>query len=253
MEHNFISRNEFNRYLSVESQFEEIVSGYGYENIDSKGEFINHTVFKTTFSDSLLFKLENTYSTINDILYRIIILIKRHNIGRFPVEFEEVFEKEIIILLSSIDEIAKNTESNGIKLLNGQRKNIILKNNNENSGFIAVGEEIFGEYELKVATILSENWTSEKAIKYIFENFNNALYELHAAVDYINNKIAAIKDCKEQVNKKPTKTLIRKIDKKEEDASLLDIQIEIMNNAKKSILTAAGKNLNYDVMLGMLK
>ena len=253
MEHNFISRNEFNKYLSVESQFEEVVSGYGYVNTDLKNDFINHTVFKTTFSDSLLFKLENTYNNINNILYRIITMIKRHHIGRFPVEFEEVFNKEILSLLNEIDEIARNTESNGIKLLNGQRKNIILKNNTDNSGFIAVGEEIFGDRELKTVTILSENWSNENSINYIFKNYDNALYELHAALDYINNKIVAIKDCKNQVNQKTTNTIIRKINKKEEEANLLDIQIEIMNNAKKSILTAAGKKLNYDVMLGMLK
>ena len=239
-----------NNLLSVESQFQEIVNDYTFVNPNIGKMYGNRIVFKTTFSDSLLFKLENSFNLISGCLLRIQALIKRNYIGRFQSEMKDAFYEEIISLMKSIDSIAINTESNGIKLLNGQRKNIILTNNNSDNNFVAIGEEVFGNFAIKALNLLNENWSVENLFKYISKDYDRAMSDLDSALKYINERINAIKDCREQINKKTINNSIRKISKKEEDTKLLDIQIEIMKNTKKSLLTAVGKDLSYNVVFG---
>ena len=237
-------------FLSTDSQFQEIVTDYTFVNPNIGKMYGNRIVFKTTFSDSLLFKLENAFNSIEGCLSRLKNLLKRDNIGRFPSDMRETFEKEVFALIKGIDDTAYSTESNGIKLLNGQRKNIILTNNNSDSNFVAIGEEIFGDFEINVINLLNKNWLADNLFEYINSDFDRAIEELNEAISYIEKRIIAIKACREQIAQKTIDTSIRKINKKEEDTKLIDIQIEIIKNAKKSILTAAGKNLSYNVVFG---
>ena len=248
MVNNTNTTNITENFLST--QFQEIVTDYTFVNPNICKMYGSRIVFKTTFSDSLLFKLENAFISIGDCLSRIQVLIKRNYIGRFPYDLKDSFYKEIIALLKGIDTIAYNTESNGIKLLNGQRKNIILTNNNSDNNFVAIGEEVFGDFEINAFNLLNENWLTENIFQYISKDFDKAITDIDIAVKYINERINAIKDCREQISHKTIDNSIRKINRKEEETKLLDIQIEIMKNAKKSIMTAAGKDLSYNVVFG---
>jgi len=242
--------NTTNTENILSTQFHEIVTDYTFVNPNIGKMYGNRIVFKTTFSDSLLFKLENAFNSIGGCLLRIKCLLKRDNIGRFPSDLKETFEKEIFALIKGIDETSHNTESNGIKLLNGQRKNIILTNNNSDNNFVAIGEEVFGDFEINVKNLLNENWLADNLFEYIKSDFEKAMSELDSAINYVNQRIRAIKDCRDQISHKTVDNSIKRISKKEEDTKLLDIQIEIMRNAKKSILTAAGKDLSYNVVFG---
>ena len=255
-ENNLISRKEFNNDICVETQFEEIVSDYRRQDIVTQDSSADTIIFKTNFGDSLLFKLESTYNNIYSNLKRIQTLIQRLRLGRFSEELYDCFGYELQELLKNIDETANNTESNGIKLLNGQRKNIILPNkhngnNADDNNFVSLGEEVFGDFEIKSTTLLGEDW-NENATDYIFKNYETALSDINSALDYINSKLNAIKVCRNQLNQKTVHNPIKNNNRKEESVNLIDIQIELMNNAKKSVSTVVNKKLTYDIMLSIL-
>jgi len=196
---------------------------------------------------------EDTYELINGHLSRIRNLTEQAANGTYATSSKEAIVAEIDSRVAEINRLAKSTEFNGIKLLDGSstEMNIQVGIGSTENDYIKIDSSVFGLQAALAHNIIGANWAEGSAGQYAVDNASNVLGDLDTAIKGITSRITSVGafanrldsagELLEVLNTNMTSSLstVRDADISTESSNY--IRAQILQQASASLLTTANQ------------
>ena len=196
---------------------------------------------------SMLDTMEGVMTTINDNLVRIRDLTEQAANGTYGTDAMNAIKTEVNARLAEIDRVAKSTEFNGKKLLDGTTTEVNLQvglDKTENS-VIKLDDKIFQNSTRAGLGVTGDvAWKSDTEARNYLETIDKAIEKVTNAKTAIGGKQAAISSAMESANVMETNltsasSLIKDADIAEESSNY--IKQQILQQTSASLLATANQ------------
>ncbi len=196
---------------------------------------------------SMLDTMEGVMTTINDNLVRIRDLTEQAANGTYGSDAMAAIKTEVNARLAEIDRVAKSTEFNGKKLLDGSTTEVNLQvglDKTDNS-VIKLDDKIFQDSTRDGLGINADvAWKSDTEARNYLETIDKAIEKITNAKTAIGGKQAAISSAMESANVMATNltsasSLIKDADIAEESSNY--IKQQILQQTSASLLATANQ------------
>lgn len=197
---------------------------------------------------SMLDTMEGVMGVINDNLTRIRDLTEQAANGTYGTDAMTAIKTEVNARLAEIDRVAKSTEFNGKKLLDGSLTsgvNLQVGINNDSESTITLGSEIFKNFKRDGLGLNTDvTWTSDTQAKAFLTTVDAAIKTVTDAKTAIGGKQAAISSAMETAevmatNLTSASSLIKDADIAEESSNY--IKQQILQQTSASLLATANQ------------
>ena len=216
-------------------------------NLDYKVSSLKVAQNNAQMGSSMLDTTEGVMSTISDNLVRIRDLTEQAANGTYGSDAMAAIKTEVNARLAEIDRVAKSTEFNGKKLLDGSTTEVNLQvglDKTDNS-VIKLDDKIFQDSTRDGLGINADvAWKSDTEARNYLETIDKAIEKITNAKTAIGGKQAAISSAMESANVMATNltsasSLIKDADIAEESSNY--IKQQILQQTSASLLATANQ------------